>query len=180
MSPRPRDSRRRNDNLKRITFKCKNKDSEIIGIVICILLFLAGWLISSAIARTYGDSIFITVAVPIAFLVCGVVYMSRRRSAAAGQEGKAEFAESGRVRLTFGGRSVIFDSKDVRNVSYTRDTLTNDAIGNGYIMTVKLPFRSVRIFSEELPQGVSGFENTELYALYTELAGMVKENEQSE
>ena len=111
--------------------------------------------------------------------MCGVVYMSRRRKAADGQEGKAEFAESGRVRLTFGGRSVIFDMKDVKNVSYTRDTLTNDAIGNGYIMTIRLPFRSYRIFSEELPQGVTGFENTGLYELYTELAERVKENEQS-
>ena len=165
--------------MKRITFKCKNKDSEILGIVICILLFLAGWMISSAIARSYGNSILITVGVPVAFLVCGVVYMSRRRKSAECQEGKAEFAESGRVRLTFGGRSVIFDIKDVKNVSYTRDTLTNDAIGNGYIMTIKLPFRSYRIFSEELPQGVTGFENTGLYELYTELAERVKENEQS-
>ena len=165
--------------MKKITFQCKNKDSEILGIVICILLFLAGWLISSTIARTYGSSILITVGVPVAFLVCGVVYMSRRRKSAEGQEGKAEFAESGRVRLTFGGRSVIFDMKDVKNVSYTRDTLTNDAIGNGYIMTIKLPFRSYRIFSEELPQGVTGFENTGLYELYTELAERVKQNEQS-
>ena len=165
--------------MKRITFKCKNKDSEILGIVICILLFLAGWMISSAIARSYGNSILITVGVPVAFLVCGVVYMSRRRKSAEGQEGRAEFAESGRVRLTFGGRSVIFDMNDVKNVSYTRDTLTNDAIGNGYIMTIRLPFRSYRIFSEELPQGVTGFENTGLYELYTELAGKVKENEQS-
>lgn len=166
--------------LKTITFRCKNKDSEITGIVICILLFLAGWLISSAIARNYGDSVFVTVAVPVAFLVCGVVYMSRRGKNGSGQEGKAEFAGSGRVRLTYGGRSVIFDIKDVKNVSYTRDTLTNDAIGNGYIMTIKLPFRSCRIFSEELPQGVSGFENTELYALYTELAGRMKEHGLSE
>ena len=50
--------------MKKITFQCKNKDSEILGIVICILLFLAGWLISSAIARTYGSSILITVGVP--------------------------------------------------------------------------------------------------------------------
>ena len=164
--------------MKRITFKCKNKDSEILGIVICILLFLAGWMISSAIARSYGNSILITVGVPVAFLVCGVVYMSRRRKSAECQEGKAEFAESGRVRLTFGGRSVIFDIKDVKNVSYTRDTLTNDAIGNGYIMTIKLPFRSYRIFSEELPQGVTGFENTGLYELYIELAERVKQNEQ--
>ena len=69
--------------------------------------------------------------------------------------------------------------KAVKNVSYTRDTLTNDAIGNGYIMTIRLPFRSYRIFSEELPQGVTGFENTGLYELYTELAERVKENEQS-
>lgn len=165
--------------MKRITFKCKNKDSEITGIVICILLFLAGWLISSAIARSFGDSVFITVALPIAFLVCGVVYMSRRRKAA-GQEGTAEFAGSGRVRLTFGGRSVIFDLKDVKNVSYTRDTLTNDAIGNGYIMTVKLPLRSYRIFSEELPQGVTGFENTGLYELYKEFVGRIKQNGESE
>ena len=165
--------------MKTITFKCKNKDSEILGIVICILLFLAGWLISSAIARTYGSSVLITVGVPVAFLVCGVLYMSRRRKYAEGNDGKAEFAGSGRVRLTFGGRRVIFDMNDVKNVSYTRDTLTNDAIGNGYIMTIRLPFRSYRIFSEELPQGVTGFENTGLYELYTELAGKVKENEQS-
>ena len=165
--------------MKKITFQCKNKDSEILGIVIYILLFLAGWMISSAIARSSGNSILITVGVPVAFLVCGVVYMSRRRKSAEGQEGKAEFAESGRVRLTFGGRSVIFDMKDVKNVSYTRDTLTNDAIGNGYIMTIRLPFRSYRIFSEELPQGVTGFENTGLYELYTELAERVKQNEQS-
>lgn len=165
--------------MKKITFKCKNKDSEIVGIVICILLFLAGWLISSAIARAYGSSVFITVAVPVAFLVCGVVYMSRRRTSADGQTGTAEFAESGRVRLTFGGRSVIFDCKDIKNVSYTRDTLTNDAIGSGYIMTIRLPYRSVKVFSEELPQGITGFENTELYALYAELAGRVKENGRS-
>ena len=165
--------------MKKITFQCKNKDSEILGIVICILLFLAGWLISSTIARTYGSSILITVGVPVAFLVCGVVYMSRRRKSAEGQEGKAEFAESGRVRLTFGGRSVIFDCKDIQNVSYTRDTLTNDATGNSYIMTIRLPHRSCRVFSEELPQGVSGFENTELYNLYTELAGRVRNNGQS-
>lgn len=165
--------------MKKITFQCKNKDSEIIGIVICILLFLAGWLISSAIARAYGNHVMITVGVPVAFLICGVVYMSRRRKSEEGQNGKAEFAESGRVRLTFGGRSVIFDIKDVKNVSYTRDTLTNDAIGTGYLMTIRLPFRSYRIFSEELPQGVSGFENTGLYDLYTELARRVKENERS-
>ena len=148
--------------------------------MICILLFLAGWLISSAIARTYGDSVFITVALPIAFLVCGVVYMSRRKASKNGDTGTAEFAESGRVRLTFGGRSVIFDLKDVKNISYSRDTFTNDAIGNGYILTVKLPFRSYRIFSEELPQGLSGFEKTELYALYTELAERTRENGKSE
>ena len=168
------------ENMKKITFRCKNKDSEITGIVICILLFLAGWLISSAIARSFGDSVFITVAVPIAFLVCGVVYTSRRKSSASeGETGTAEFAESGRVRLTFGGRSVIFDCKDIQNVSYTRDTLTNDATGNSYIMTIRLPHRSCRVFSEELPQGVSGFENTELYNLYTELAGRVRNNGQS-
>ena len=167
--------------MKKMTFKCKNKDSEIAGIVICILLFMAGWLISSAIARAYGDSVFVSVAVPIAFLVCGVVYMSRRRSAAAsGKEGIAEFAESGRVRLTYGGRSVKFDCKDVRNISYTRDTLTNDAVGNGYIMTIRLPLRTYRVFSEELPQGVSGFENTGLYPLYTELAGRIKAYERAE
>lgn len=166
--------------MKKITFRCRNKDSEITGIVICILLFLAGWLISSAIARAYGDSVFITVAVPIAFLVCGVVYMSRRRKASDGNSGTAEFAGSGRVRLTYGGRSVIFDLRDVRNVSYTRDTLTNDAIGNSYVMTVRLPFRSYRIFSEELPQGMSGFENTGLYELYTELAERTRDNGKSE
>ena len=167
--------------MKRITFKCRNKDSEIAGIVICILLFLAGWLISSAIARAYGDSLMITVALPVAFLVCGVVYMSRRRASAEDvQTGKAEFAESGRVRLSFGGRSVIFDVRDVKNVFYTRDTFTNEAVGSGYIMTIKLPYRSYRIFSEELPQGASGFESTELYAFYTELAERVKANGQPE
>ncbi len=166
--------------MKKISFKCKNKDSEILGIVICILLFLAGWLISSAIARTYGDNLFVTVAIPIAFLVCGVVYMSRRKSSAAGENGTAEFADSGRVRMTFGGRRVIFDCKDVKNVSYTRDTFTNDAIGSGYIMTIRLPFRSYRVFSEELPQGASGFENTELYAVYHELAERVKTYGKSE
>ena len=130
-------------------------------------------MISSAIARSSGSSVFVTVGVPVAFLVCGVMYMSRRKKSDDGQDGKAEFAESGRVRLTFGGRSVIFDVKDVKNVSYTRDTLTNDAIGNGYIMTVRLPLRSYRIFSEELPQGISGFENTGLYELYSELAGRI-------
>ena len=161
--------------MKKISFKCKNKDSEILGIVICILLFLAGWLISSAIARTYGDNLFVTVAIPIAFLVCGVVYMSRRKSSAAGENGTAEFADSGRVRMTFGGRRVIFDCKDVKNVSYTRDTLTNDAIGNSYILIIRLPFRSYRLFSEELPQGVTGFENTGLYRLYTELSERMRE-----
>ena len=84
------------------------------------------------------------------------------------------------MRLTYGGRSVIFDLRDVRNVSYTRDTLTNDAIGNSYVMTVRLPFRSYRIFSEELPQGMSGFENTGLYELYAELAERTRDNGKSE
>ena len=96
-------------------------------------------MISSAIARSSGSSVFVTVGVPVAFLVCGVMYMSRRKKSDDGQDGKAEFAESGRVR-----------------------------------MTVRLPLRSYRIFSEELPQGISGFENTGLYELYSELAGRIR------
>ena len=78
--------------MKTITFRCKNKDSEITGIVICILLFLAGWMISSAIARSSGSSVFVTVGVPVAFLVCGVMYMSRRKKSDDGQDGKAELS----------------------------------------------------------------------------------------
>lgn len=154
--------------MKKITFKCKNKDSEIMGIVICILLFIAGWLISSAIARSYGDNIGVTVLIPVAFLVCGVVYMSKQKKIPQG-EGTAQFSDSGRVKLTFGGRSAIFDCKDVKNVYYTRDTLTNDAIGNGYVMVIKLPHKSYKLFSEELTGGRTGFENTELYEVYVEL-----------
>lgn len=154
--------------MKKITFKCKNKDYEIIGIVICILLFLAGWIVSSAIARTFGDNLFVTVAIPTAFLVCGVVFMNRHNKSQSG-EGIAQFSDSGRVRLTFGGQSVIFDCRDITNVYYTRDTLTNDAIGSGYILVIKMPFKSYRLFSEELTQGITGFENTELYSVYLEL-----------
>lgn len=160
---------------KIITFKCGNRDSEIRGIVICILLFLAGWLIASAIARAYGGSVFVTVAVPVAFLVCGVVYMSRHRQPADGGEGTAEFAESGRVRLTYGGRQMIFDCREIKNVFYTLDTLMSGAIGSRYVLTVRLPFRTCRIYSEELPPGTSGFEKTALYALYTELCERKKQ-----
>lgn len=165
--------------LKTITFKCKNKDDEILGIVICILMFLAGWIISSAIARSYGDNLFVTVAIPAVFLICGVVFMSRRNKVQK-EDGVAQFSDSGKVRLIFGGRSVIFDCKDIKNIHYTRDTLTNDAIGNGYILVIKLPFRSYRIFSEELTQGVTGFENTELYAVYLELKDRIQAHESSE
>lgn len=154
--------------MKKIIFKCKNKDYEIIGIIICILLFLTGWIISSAIARTFGDNLFVTVAIPTAFLVCGVVFMNKQNKAQGG-EGTAQFSDSGKVKLTFGGREAIFDCKDVQNVYYMRDTLTNDATGNGYILVIKLPFKSYRLFSEELTQGITGFENTELYAVYLEL-----------
>lgn len=154
--------------MKTISFRCKNKDNEILGIVVCILLFLAGWMVSSAIARTYGDNLLVTVAIPVLFLTCGVVYMSKKNKTA-GEDGTAQFSDSGRVRLCFGGRSVIFDCKDVKNLYYMRDTLTNDAVGNGYILIIKLPYRSYWIFSQELAQGVSGFENTELYAVYLEL-----------
>lgn len=165
--------------MKKITFKCKNRDDEILGIIICILLFLAGWMISSAIARTYGDNLFVTVAIPTAFLVCGVVFMNRRNKERTDQ-GTAQFSDSGRVKLTFGGRSAIFDCKDVKNIYYMRDTLTNDAIGNGYILVIKLPFKSYRLFSEELTQGITGFENTELYAVYLELKDRLNNNGNAE
>jgi len=167
-------------DLKKITFQCRNRDSEILSIVICVLLFLAGWMIASAIARSYGNNIFVTVAIPVAFLVCGVVYMSRRRNSAADGKGRAEFAGSGRVRLSFGGRSVIFDCRDVRSVSYARDTLTGNSVGNGYILTIKLPFRSYRIFSEETPYGSVEFEDCGLYELYRELSVRVNADERSE
>ena len=154
--------------MKKITFKCKNRDYEIFGIIICILLFLAGWIVSSAIARNFGDNLFITIGIPAAFLICGVVFVNKRDKSQ-NSDGVAQFSDSGKVKLTFGGRSVIFDCKDVKNVYYTRDTLTNDAIGNGYILVIKLPFKSYRLFSEELTQGIIGFENTELYAVYLEL-----------
>lgn len=154
--------------MKTITFKCKNKDYEILGIVICIMLFLAGWIVSSAIARHFGNYLLITVGIPVLFLTCGVVYMNRNNAAQRG-EGSAKFADSGDVKLTFGGRSVIFTCQDVKNVYYMRDTLTNDGTGNGYVLVIRLPHRVYRVFSEELPQGVTGFENTELYAVYLEL-----------
>lgn len=154
--------------MKNITFKCKSKDHEITSIIICILLFIAGWMVSSAIARTFGDNLFITVAIPTAFLVCGVIFMNKRNKAQS-NDGTAQFSDSGKVKLCFGGRSVVFDCKDIRNVYYMRDTLVNDEIGNGYILVIKLPFRSYRIFSESLTQGITGFENTELYAVYLEL-----------
>lgn len=165
--------------MKKITFKCKNKDYEIIGIIICILLFLTGWIVSSAIARSFGDNVFLTVAIPTAFLVCGVVFMNKH-SKAQGDKGTAQFSDSGRVKLTFGGRSAIFDCKDVKNVYYMRDTLTNDAIGNGYILVIQLPWKSYRLFSEELTQGITGFENTELYAVYLELKDRLREYGKSE
>lgn len=161
--------------MKKITFKCRNRDSEILGIVICVLLFLAGWLISSAIARNYGGNVLVTAGIPVAFLVCGVVFLSRRKNTAGDGTGTAEFADSGKVRLTFGGRSVIFDCRDVRNVSYVRDSLATDAAGCGYLMTIRLPLRSLRLFSEELPQN-GGFEDTDLYAVYRELCGRMKEH----
>ncbi len=164
--------------MKKITFKCKNKDSEIISIIICILLFITGWLVSSAIARSMGNNFGVTVLIPVAFLVCGVVFMSKRKNHA-NNEGTAMFSKSGKVKLTFGGRSAIFDCKDVKNVYYTRDTLTNDAIGNGYVMIIKLPFKSYRLFSEDCVAG--GFEDTELYAVYLELKRWTDtSNEQSE
>ncbi len=180
MCPKPR-SRRRNDAkggeaLKTISFQCKNKDSEIAGIVICILLFLAGWMASAAIARAFGDSLPVTVAIPVLFLVCGVVYMSGKNKTPM-ENGTAQFSDSGRVRMCFGGRSVIFDCKDVKQVYYTRDTLTNDPLGNGYVMVIRLPFRCYRIFSQEPAQGETGFENTELYAVYLELKDRMNGNE---
>ena len=152
--------------MKKISFKCKNKDSEIISIIICILLFMAGWLISSAIARSMGDSFWVTFIIPVAFLACGVVFMSKRKKLPQG-DGTAQFSSSGRVKLTFGGRSAIFDCKDIKNLHYTRDTLTNDAVGNTYVMVIKLPFKSYRIFAEADENG--SFEGTELYAVYTAL-----------
>ena len=161
--------------MKKITFKCRNRDGEILGIVICVLLFLAGWLISSAIARSYGGGVAVTAGIPVAFLVCGVVLVSRRKNAAGDGTGTAEFAESGRVRLTLGGRSVIFDCRDVRNVTFARDSLANAATGCGYLMTIRLPLRSLRLFSEELPRN-GGFEDTELYEVYKELCGRMKKH----
>lgn len=152
--------------MKKITFKCKNKDSEIMSIVVCILLFIAGWLVSSAIARSIGDSFGITVIIPAAFLVCGVVFMSKRKKIPQ-EDGTAQFSSSGRVKLTFGGRSAIFDCKDIKNLHYTRDTITNDAVGNTYVMVIKLPFKSYRIFVEADESG--GFESTELYPVYSAL-----------
>ena len=166
--------------MKKMTFQCRNRDSEILRIVICILLFLAGWLISSAIARSFGSNLFITVAIPVAFLVCGVMYLSRRKNAAEDGAGTAEFAESGRVRLTFGGRSVIFDCRDVMDVSYARDSLTGGTAGSGYLLTIRLPLRSYRIFSERLPQGTSEFEDCGLYELYSELTARVKAHGRTE
>ncbi|MDD6396350.1 MAG: hypothetical protein PUB37_09275 [Firmicutes bacterium] len=164
--------------MKTITFKCKNKDSEIINIIVCILLFIVGWLLSSAIARSIGDSLGVTVLIPVAFLVCGVVMMSKRKNQANG-EGTAQFSKSGKVKLTFGGRSAIFECRDVKNVYYTRDTMTNDAIGNSYVMVIKLPFKSYRLFSENSDGG--GFEDTELYAVYLELKKRIGgSDEQSE
>ena len=165
MCPKPR-SRRRNDAkggeaLKTISFQCKNKDSEIAGIVICILLFLAGWMASAAIARAFGDSLPVTVAIPVLFLVCGVVYMSGKNKTPM-ENGTAQFSDSGRVRM---------------QVYYTRDTLTNDPLGNGYVMVIRLPFRCYRIFSQEPAQGETGFENTELYAVYLELKDRMNGNE---
>ena len=165
--------------MKTISFRCKNKDNEILGIVICILLFLAGWMVSSAIARSYGDNLFVTVAIPLLFLICGVVYMSKKNKTGR-EEGIAQFSDSGRVRLVFGGRSVIFDSRNVKKLYYTRDTLTNDAVGNGYVLIIRLPYRSYRIFSQELTQGVTGFENTELYAVYLELKDRMQNDEPTE
>lgn len=161
--------------MKKITFKCKNKDSEIMNIVICILLFMAGWLVSSVIARSYGDSLWVTVLIPVAFLVCGVVLLSKHKKEPQG-DGMAQFSDSGKIKLTFGGRAVIFDSKDIKNVYYTRDTLTNDATGNGYIMLIKLRHKTYKLFSEELI-GCEGFENTELYAVYTELRDRMEANQ---
>lgn len=149
-----------------------------MSIIICILLFMTGWLVSAAIARSFGDSLGVTVLIPVAFLVCGVVFMSKRKHHANG-EGTAQFSDSGKVKLTFGGRSAIFECKDVKNVYYTRDTLTNEAVGNSYVMVVKLPFKSYRLFSEDCAKG--GFEATELYAVYLEIKKrMGDSNEQSE
>lgn len=163
--------------MKKITFKCKNKDSEIISISICVLMFVTGWLISSAIARSYGDSFGVTVIIPVAFLVCGVVFMSKHRKKPQ-DDGTAQFSDSGKIKLTFGGRSAIFECKDIKNVYYTRDTLTNEAIGNGYIMIIKLPHKSYKIFSEELTDGRIGFENTELYNVYVELKKRIGESDE--
>ena len=165
--------------MKTISFQCKNRDSEILGIVICILLFLAGWMVSSAIARAYGDNLLVTVAIPVLFLICGVVYMSKKNKTAR-ENGTAQFSDSGRVRLLFGGRSVIFDCKNVKKVYYTRGTLTNDAAGNGYILVIQLPYHSYRIFSQELTQDTIGFENTELYPVYLELKDRMQANESTE
>lgn len=164
--------------MKKITFKCKNKDSEIINIIVCILLFVVGWILSAVIARSIGDSLGVTVLIPAAFLVCGVVLMSKRKNQANG-EGTAQFSKSGKVKLTFGGRSAIFECKNVRNVYYTRDTFTNNAIGNSYVMVIKLPLKSYRLFSEDCAEG--SFEDTELYAVYLELKKrMDSSDEQSE
>lgn len=165
--------------MKTISFQCKNRDGEILGIVICILLFLAGWMVSSAIARTFGDNLFVTVAIPLMFLTCGVVYISKK-SKAVKEDGTAQFSDSGRVRLSFSGRSVIFECKDVKKLYYTRDTLTNEAVNNRYILVIQLPYRSYRLFSQELTPEVTGFENTELFAVYQELKDRMRAYEPTE
>ena len=159
--------------MKTVTFQCKNKDYETLAIVVCILLFLAGWVLSSAIARHFGNHMLITVGIPVLFLACGVVYMNRNNIGQR-EEGIAKFTDSGNVKLTFGGRSVFFRCEDVRNVYYMRDTLTNDAIGNSFVLVIRLPRRVLRVYSEELPQGVTGFEHTGLYAVYRELRERVR------
>lgn len=168
--------------MKKISFKCRNRDGEILAIVSCILLFLAGWLISSAISRTYGGNVLVTTLLPLGFLVCGVVYMSRRRKAVQSDDstGTAEFAGSGRIRLTYGGRRVTFDSRDIRSVEYAPDRLSRNTVGECYILTVRLPMRKIRLFSEALPDGATGFESSDLYPVYRELCRRKEQNERSE
>lgn len=152
--------------MKKISFDCKNKDSEIVSIIICILMFIAGWLISSAIARSIGNSFGVTVIIPVLFLICGAVLMSKRKKTN-DNKGFAQFSENVKVKITFGGRSVIFSIADIKNIHYTKDTLTNDGYGNTYVLVIRLPYHSYKIYTEA-PVG-EGFEQTKLYDVYDEI-----------
>ena len=159
--------------MKTISFRCKNKDDEIRSIILCILLFLAGWMLSSAMARHLGENLLVTAGIPAAFLVCGVIWMNRHLKEPV-CEGLAQFSDSGRVRLKVGSRTWIFPCANVKNVWYTRDTFANAAMGNGYVLLIRLPLRTIRFFSENPTEGC-GFETTGLYAVYEELTARISD-----